>query len=371
MDNAKQKLGTGGFLGLLLADEKDFVATVKAAIFTANESWYKSLYSLGGDNEMSFNSACTSIVSRLFQNLYEASTFNRKHVLSSYHHRLYKMMKERNLPPWKIVHNKLPACLRKKDAPVCLLMQCLSDILLEWVYAAMSARLSEKRIDPPKAPNTVDDSHEVIMNQVQRFFGWSIFSLKRKLENEDRDNKDSLEILEKMSVLHHEVINDELYMKNCYPFANQLLNNGGLTLVATTFIGFGRSLMNRVKELTVETMLQQGNRAIEDLVSDVLRSEKLKHIFWACCKNCYTGETINGNEDVSSTLQSIYSALAKKIHAWAGMISRRFKELHTGRQAKNTTKLPLRVELEASSKSAKKKAANKADGNVRQNSPRK
>ena len=53
------------------------------------------------------------------------------------------------------------------------------------------------------------------------------------------------------------------------------------------------------------------------------------------------------------------------------MISRRFKELHTGRQAKNTTKLPLRVELEASSKSAKKKAANKADGNVRQNSPRK
>ena len=107
------------------------------------------------------------------------------------------MMKERNLPPWKIVHNKLPACLRKKDAPVCLLMQCLSDILLEWVYAAMSARLSEKRIDPPKAPNTVDDSHEVIMNQVQRFFGWSIFSLKRKLENEDRDNKD-LELLEKI-----------------------------------------------------------------------------------------------------------------------------------------------------------------------------
>jgi hypothetical protein len=39
------------------------------------------------------------------------------------------------------------------------------------------------------------------------------------------------------------------------------------------------------------------------------------------------------------------------------MISRRFKALYTGRQAKNTTKLPLRVVLEASSKSTKKKAA--------------
>lgn len=76
----------------------------------------------------------------------------------------------------------------------------------------MSARLSEKQgtIDPPKATNAVDDSQEVIMNQVQRFFSWSIFSLKQKLENEERDNNDGLELLEKMSVLHHEVINDEV-----------------------------------------------------------------------------------------------------------------------------------------------------------------
>jgi hypothetical protein len=211
LDNAKQKVETGGFLDLLLADERDFVATAKSAIFTANEAWYKSLCSLEGDDEKNFNSACSCILSRLFQNLYETSTFNRKHVLSSYHHRLYKMMKERHLPPWKIANNKLPACLRMNDAPVCLLIQWLSDILLEWVYAAMSKRLSEKRIDPPKATNTADDSQgEVIMNQVQRFFGWSIFSLKRKLENEDRENKDGLKLLEQMSVLHHEVINDEL-----------------------------------------------------------------------------------------------------------------------------------------------------------------
>ena len=141
VDIAKQKLDMGGFLSLLLADEKDFVATMKAAIFTVNESWYKDLCSLDGDNEMKFNSACVCIMLGLFQNLYEASTFNRKHTLSSYHHRLYKMMKERSLPFWKVVNEKLPICLRTNDVPVCLLIQCLSDILLDWVYAAMSTQL--------------------------------------------------------------------------------------------------------------------------------------------------------------------------------------------------------------------------------------
>jgi hypothetical protein len=182
-----------------------------------------------------------------------------------------------------------------------------------------------------------------------------LFSLKRKLENEQGDNKEGLELLDKMSVFHHEVINDEQYMKNCYPFANQLLNKGGLTLVATKFVGFCRSLMNTVNKLTVQTMLRKGNRAIEDLVSNVLSSRKLRRICWSCCETTYC-DSIGSKSD--NTVQMLYTALTiKTIHAWAGMISRRFKELYTGRQAKNTTKLALRVELEASSKSTKEKAA--------------
>ena len=136
--------------------------------------------------------------------------------------------------------------------------------------------------------------------------------MKRKLENEERDNRDSLELLERMSVLHHEAINDQVYMQNCYPLANVLLNKGGLTLVAKGFIGFGRSLMTRVSELTVETMLQKGNRAIEDLVSNVLCCEKLKRIFWSCCQTSYGGGMINQNKSMTATLQSLYAALAKK-----------------------------------------------------------
>jgi hypothetical protein len=361
VDNAKQELGTGGFLTLLLSDEIDFVATMKAAIFTVNESWYNDLCSLNGNDEVKFNSACSCIVSVLFQNLYEASTFNRKSLLSSYHHRLYKMMTERSIPPWKVVNDKLPICLRTNNAPVCLLIQCLSDILLEWVYAAMSTQLQslKGRTDLPKAADKAGDFQEVIINQVQRFFGWSIFSLKQKLENEERDNKDSLELLERMSILHHEAINDEVYMQKCYPLANVLLNKGGLTLVAKSFIGFGRSLMRRVNKFTVETMLREGNRAIENLVSNVLQCEKLKRIFLSSCETSQFGWKINKDkESMTTTVQSLYTALAKKtIHAWAGIIARRFKELHTGRQAKNSTELPLRVELNASTRSAKKKAA--------------
>lgn len=192
-------------------------------------------------------------------------------------------MKDRNLPPWNIVKAALPVCLQTDDTPVCLLIQCLSDILLEWVYAAMSEASFANRIDQPKA-NTTDDSRDVIMNQVQRFFGWSIFSLTQKLQNQQRDNKDSLKLLERMSVLHH--------------------------------------------------------------------------------KSCHSGEAMTNkdNHDMSSsTLQSLYAALTKKtIHAWAGMMSRRLKELYTGRQAKNTTKLALCVQQEASSKK-KKATADKTD----------
>ena len=87
-----------------------------------------------------------------------------------------------------------------------LLIECLSDILSEWVYAAMPARLSEKGIESvafassnqSNATNTMDNSQEVIMNQVQRFFGWSTFSLNQKLENKERDNNNGLELLEKI-----------------------------------------------------------------------------------------------------------------------------------------------------------------------------
>ena len=84
----------------------------------------------------------------------------------------------------------------------------------------MSARLSEKGIErvalasshKSNATNTVDNSQEVIMTQNQRFFGWSIFSLKQKLESKERNTNDGLEQLEIMLVFHYEVINDELYM---------------------------------------------------------------------------------------------------------------------------------------------------------------
>ena len=116
------------------------------------------------------------------------------------------------------MNDKLPVCLRTKDAPVCILIQCLSDILLEWVHDAMSVRLSEKQKEKIATAasrchqSKAEDSHDAIMNQDHRFFGWSVFSLKRKLENEQGDNKEGLELLDKMSaVFHHEeVINDEI-----------------------------------------------------------------------------------------------------------------------------------------------------------------
>lgn len=80
--------------------------------------------------------------------------------------------------------------------------------------------------------------------------------------------------------------------------------------------GFGRNLMNEVKELTVHIMvLQKGNRAIEDLVTDVLSSHKLKRIFWSCCKSKYSKAFGNKRDN---TLELLYAAMTKKsIHGQA------------------------------------------------------
>jgi hypothetical protein len=43
--------------------------------------------------------------------------------------------------------------------------------------------------------------------------------------------------------------------------------------------------MTMVKELTVGAVLQKGNRAMEDLVSDVLHSERLKRLFLVVLQN--------------------------------------------------------------------------------------
>ncbi|KAI2494045.1 hypothetical protein MHU86_20488 [Fragilaria crotonensis] len=314
--NAKQRLGMKGFLGLLLGT-KGLCCHGKGFNLYCQRELVQIAVQPGRRRRNELQLSLFMHPVNTFSELIRSICFQSE-ACSLFHHRLYKMMKERNHVAWKIVIDKLPTCLRLKDAPVCLLIQCLSDILLEWVYDAMSARLSEKKIEreaiassrQSNATNTVDNSQDVIMSQVQRFFGWSIFSLKRKLENEQCDNKDGLDLLEKMSVFHHEVINDELYMKNCYPIANEVMNKGGLTLVATNFIGFGRSLMTMVKKLTIETVLQKGNRAIEDLVSDVLHSEKLKRIFWSCCETSYSNERRENTS--TNTLQSLYTALTKK-----------------------------------------------------------
>jgi hypothetical protein len=64
---AKQKLGAGGFLDLLLADEKDFLATAKAAIFLLTRVGTRSCTAWEETTKMKFNEACSAILSRLFR----------------------------------------------------------------------------------------------------------------------------------------------------------------------------------------------------------------------------------------------------------------------------------------------------------------
>ena len=111
--------------GMLVETKK-----LRAVITYQVENIFERIIAFGllpGYKKMNFKSACLCILSRLFQELYKASsTFNEAYSSHSYHYWLYKIMKERNLPPWKIVNNELSSSfLRTKDALMCLQQWCV------------------------------------------------------------------------------------------------------------------------------------------------------------------------------------------------------------------------------------------------------
>jgi phage-related protein len=69
-----------------------------------------------------------------------------------------------------------------------------------------------------------------LIQDVQRFVGWAIFSLRKKLENEIGENEEQIELLDSMAVFHHEVVDDDEYMQLYYATVDQLTNKGGWSL---------------------------------------------------------------------------------------------------------------------------------------------
>jgi hypothetical protein len=358
-----------GFLGGVLLKDDDFVETMKSSFFTQNEEWYYNLWNLDAGEERSFNATCSLIMSLLFQRLFEASQTSKKAALnSSYHYLVYKMMQDRNGESWKSLQNLLPVCLWLQSPPICLLIMHLSDVLLTWVRDAMlqqaALKLSEvKKVELQQQKAKYGDyvaaqdnlrEHAELIQNVQRFVGWAVFSLRRKLENQMSDNEEKIDILDSMTVYHHEVVDDEEYMSLYYAKVDQLTNKGGLSLVAKPFFPFAKSLMKQVVGFTYDqSFQQQGTEAIASAVQQLLENAQLKDLFWRALGQP-SGYLMNDTTQTSRLL--VFNAICKKtMNAWAGQISDRYKEICTGRHVKTVANVALRVGLDIQTQQSRTK----------------
>ena len=62
-----------------------------------------------------------------------------------------------------------------------------------------------------------DDENKDYVNQ---FFGWAIFLLTKRLQQDYFENKVQVMLLDSMRIYHHKALLDEEYMSKCYSFSS-------------------------------------------------------------------------------------------------------------------------------------------------------
>ena len=203
-----------------------------------------------------------------------------------------------------------------------------------------------------------------LKGQVTRFLGYAIKGTTdkwRRLAHQGDDcddteddccESDALEYIEDMSILHHEAIRDEWYMRNCYSAVDQLRNRGYLTLVAPHYFKFGNALMTFISGVfTMKKITTGGRGSIEESFKQLSENEELWAMFLGSSKSLIPQET----------KRKIYVELLKKAyHARIGVVTDLFNELQTGHYATNASGLSLRSELQGVTKKSSEQAASGA-----------
>ncbi len=328
-----------GFLGFILQDE-DFLDTMTAAVYTTHQGWYDKLVNMPLSDNLQFNNFCDLLISSRFEMLHSVAHRRRQRgSLHTYQSTLYEIMIYRGPGgTWTNLVESLPEQLQSDATPICLLLLHFSDLVLTWVREAIAA-IHSAQMD---CATSMDDGTSLLVTElseesrrdelkklVNRFVGWAVFSLNKKLEKDYGENERKIALLETMQIHEHEALLDSEYMENCYTVADQLRNKGGLCLISKQFFGFGWELMVAIGKLSVKTFEDLGNKTIEDEFDRIRSNAELREMFrLECRKSAFADDELSDKE-----LFSVYDALCKKLfNAWAGVQSRKFKQQYTGRQ---------------------------------------
>ena len=360
----KEEMIENGFVNLLTKCDDLFNEFAFASILTPHEQWYEHVFGLEANHQRGFNEVCQRILGDLL-GMFEESLFAPKTTTKSkfYLHVLH-YLQGINGSRFTLRIQEMPLAALQKRSGVVDLVHVLSQMMMRWVTESMktmSRRLNGLAYMIPEELNEegqLDAENE--KREVNRFLGWAIWHLRKKLSKRRTRAKENNWILQEdveplikhldgMRCFHHHVIIDHEYMKNCYSHSDQSRNGGWLSLVSKRYFGFGRVLLSQVRQNVREHQWgRHGNNSIKVAAAAVCNDAGTKIAFF---------EASTGSSIPDSILKSLMDRIVLKVfHARAGASMDTWKRNNTAREVKGSTDAAFRADLKSKVSMATTKA---------------
>jgi hypothetical protein len=352
-----------GFASLLTTSDELFIEFAFSSILTSHEQWYERLFALECEHQQGFNSVCQRILGDLLM-MFEAAMFAPKTTTRSkfFLHVLHYLQGIHGSKLAQRIQEMPVAALRKRGGVIDL-VHVLSQLLMRWVTESMttlSRRLNGLATMMPADSQEGELDAENEKREINRFLGWAIWHLRKKLSNRRirakvnhwvlQENVEPLiQHLDGMRCFHHHAIIDPEYMKNCYSHSDQSRNGGWLSLVSKDYFEFGKVLLSQIRHNVREKQWgMQGNQSIKVAAAAVCKDAGTKKAFFEAC----TGSSIP-----ASVLNSLMDRIVLKVfHARAGASMDAWKKNNTAREVKGSTDAAFRADLKSKVSHSTKKA---------------
>jgi hypothetical protein len=226
------------------------------------------------------------------------------------------------------------------------------------------------RLHPPSA---IDEKSKTVLaiSEVQRYVGWAIqdcLTKWRKKTDTGRHDGHSVEtssdivsVLEQMRIFHREAMLDEDYIKEYYLDSEQILNQGGLTLVAKAMFPWALCLMKQIrKHYGRESLQEYGNESIKRAIALVKKDDSVAQHFHRGLRQLpgYVDKDI-----AADLLSELHERLLMKVfHARINESLTQYKATEMGKTTgqKGVTAVTFRAGLQANEEQKSKKGKEKA-----------
>jgi hypothetical protein len=347
----------------LVLEDEGFREYITANTFGSLEGWFRTLCQLSGTDKVLFEVACTQIIADIFR-IWENSMYApRTTIGSSYHYGVLRFLQDRQKDlRLKNRISGMPVSLRARGGNVILVLT-FSRWFTGWIRKAM-LQISKELNPATNVDNGGSSSPDDDKREVNRFLGWAVFDLRRKLViRRDRAHNNKWRMaedvpsmithLDTMRIFHNEAVQDETYMRDCYSDSDLCNNDGWLTLVHKTYFSFGKELMGAIRrEINVQKIERHGNAAVLQAITKIHEGAD-----FAALKSKFMEASSTLLLATETKVSILLKLMKKTFHARAKAATIAYRAKKTDRHAPGAATQAFRQDLKAKTEKNTKAAA--------------